>query len=846
MEQIEYHPEEPPPKPVLRLIYLPGYGYIAIPRHFWRTVTLVLAVLLIPPSSLFLFLRNFDANAYKPMISAVIRQATGRDADIRGSIRLVGSFSPSLILGPVVLAGTPGGAVTVAQVDRVEAQLSLWGLLSGVPRIDRMILDGPDIQIETGAAAAHLIAPAPTSPPGAATVPLAVAGLQSVQIRDGRVAWRDVRTGAAVTINFKRMLAAINDDGGISVSSELVVGRERVLVSGEFGPIARLLAPDPATAWPISLKAQARGANLTLQGGIARPLELAGYSLQIDGFLLESRNFSTYLPKDMPGLRKLALSLRLSDRGGGVPDLTALSLVVGASDLAPLLPGSRLDKLEIRAGGMDQALRVETLGVVSGSALKLAAVLGTPAGLLQAATALGLLPAIAPRTAVGFPIDLVAVLEGSEITANGALGDPATLSGLDLRFSAVLRNVSKLERLFQTRLPAWHEARIGAQLVDLPGGMRGGLALRDLAASLPEGDLTGAATLRFSARPSLHAGLSSQGFDFDTLITNMAHVHFGPAPGLPPAVPAWMGRAPQMFSQAPLALGVFDYGDLDLDLKLATARIGGLPYVDASARVASVSGRVSVERLTAIAPGGGVVNASFDMDTRAPAPPIRLTVRAPSLAVKPILLALNRAEDIVGTLGLAIDLTAAGRDPHAIVSSLHGRIGMALIDGELDTTFFNRYIYSALLLAKWPPSLMQAATGPSRTRCFAAALVADHGEVTLQTLVLDSNRLLIQADGGLLTEAELIDIRIRPQLRLLGRGLAIPMRLAGRFVGADLLLDLRPATTPFDATAQSAQRDGDACPDALRLARFGVPGPMPSSPPTKLDPMPPPKPGNNG
>ena len=846
MEQIEYQPDAPP-KPVLRLIYVPWYGYVEAPRYLWRYVALVLAVLLTPPTGLWLFLRNFDADAYKPMITAVMRQATGRAVEIRGPIRLVGSFNPTLVLGPVVLATAPGGRVPDAQIARIEARLSLWGLLWGAPRIDRLVLDGPDIQIETGADAAPLAESAPAAPLSTAIVPPAIGSLQSMQIRDGRVTWRDTKSGMTIAVNFKRMLAAVNDDGGISLSSELIVGRERVLVSGGFGSVERLIAPDPASPWPISIKAQTRGANLTVQGSVARPLELAGYSMQIEGFLLESRNFRAYLPDYLPGLRKLALSLRLSDRGGGVPDLTALSLTVGASDLAPLLPGSRLDTFGLRAGGMDQALRVETAGVLSGSPLKLAAVLGTPAGLLQTATALGLLPAIAPRAAVGFPIDVIADLGGSEITANGALRDPATLSGLDLNFAAILRDGSKLERLFQTRLPAWNEARVSGRMADQPGGLLGGLLVHELTMKLPAGDFAGTASVRFGPRPSVQAQLAGRSIDLDALGRSFAHVPLGPAPPLPSPGPPGMRQAPQMFSPSQFALGIVEYGDFDLDLTFASARIAGLPVSSLSTRVAAIAGRLSVDRLTATTPGGGVFDASFNMDTRAPTAPIRLTARAPALAIKPILLALQRAEDIVGTLALDVDLTAAGRDPHAIASSVHGRVGMALVDGELDTSIFNAYIFAALRLARWPLTLMQAATGPSRTRCFAAAVRADHGDVTVQSLVLDSNRLLIQAEGGLVPDRELIDLRIRPQLRLLGQGLAMPMRLAGSFVGANLLLDGRaPTTTPFDSAVAAAQRGGDACPDALTLARFGAPGPMPASPPTKLDPMPTPKPGNNG
>lgn len=845
MEQIEYQPDDPPPKRAMHLIYVPGYGYVEAPRHLWWYVALVVAVLLTPPASLWLFLRSFDADAYRPTIIAMIRQATGREVEIRGKIRLVGSFSPSLILGPIVMAAAPGRGGFVGQIGQAEAQLSLGGLIWGTPRLSRLILDGPDIQIETGMdVPAGAAAFGPISP---AQIPAALGRLESVQIRDGRVTWRDAKTGTGIVVNFKRMVASVNDDGGIMLSSELLVGRERITVNGEFGSPARLLAPDPASPWPVSIKTQTRGASLIIQGGIARPLELAGYNLQIDGFLLEARNFRVYLPDNLPGLRKLALSLRLSDRGGGVPDISALSFTVGASDLAPLLPGSRLDKLEIRAGGMDQALRVETTGVLSGSALKAALVLGTPAGLLQAAASLGLVPAIAGRDTVGFPIDLIAELGGSEISANGTLANPAQGAGLDLTVAATLRDVSKLERLFQIRLPAWTEARVAARIGELPGGLGVGVALRDLVLKLPAGDVAGTASVQYGIRPRLQAELESQRFDFDVLTQSFAHVPLGSAPPLPPPTPPGMRRGPQMFPQAPYALGVLGLGDLDLSFKLAAARIGGLPVSQVDGHLALVAGKLNLDRLTATPPGGGVVEASFDFDTGAPAAPIRLSVRAPSLAIKPILLAMQRAEDIVGTVALNLDITAAGRDPHGIASSLSGRLGLALVDGELDTTMFNQYIFGALRLARWPLSLMQSATGASHMRCFAAAVQADRGKLAVQTVVLDTNRLLIQAEGGMQNEPEQIDIRIRPQLRLLGQGLAIPMLLAGRFMDARMLIDNRrlPATL-FDAGVTAAQRGGDACPDALTLARFGAPGALPRSPPIKLEPMPTPKPGNNG
>ena len=837
-----------------RLIYLRGYGYIELPYYVWHYVGLIAAILLLPPLGLLLFLQTFDADAYRPRIAATLRQAIGQEVEISGPVKRAGIMTPRFGFGPVAVLGDAGGSRReIARIAHVEVELALWPLLHGVVDIRAIGLDTPDVLLERDAAGrgnwqGSTLAAA-TSTPLASRA--AILGLQAITVRDGRLTWRDDEHGTTTSLNLKRVTITTASDGNLTVNTEATLGRDRVALSGEVGTLARLLDLDATTPWPVSLMLQARGGNFSAKGNFTAPLRAGGYTLQVNGDMRESQNFRNILPSGWPPLRNIALSVRLSDVGHALPDLTALSLTVGASDLSALFPGGRLERLELRAGGMNEALHGEITGVIGGAPLQLAAVLGTPTGVLQAAVRLGWLPdwmGAAPAGAsVGFPIDVAANLGDSEFTANGAITTPASLGGLTLSINAALRDLQKLEPVLRRRLPLWDSATLQANLSDFGGSLLDGVALRDFSLTTPDGDLGGDATVRFGAKPTITARLHNEKLDLDGLANSFAALHFGTPPPLPAKTPPGMRAAPLVFHERPLALGGFDLAALDLTLALTEARLLGLPYKDLTGHIGLQNGALTIDKLAGMSPGGPVT-MRFSYDTSSAAAPMQLRIQAPVVAIKPMLIALQRPEDISGNLAIDVDLSAEGRDPHALAGSLRGRAGLALVDGEIDTTMFAQYMFAMLRQAKMPMHLISA--GLSRTRCFAAALVANHGDIQLDTLVLDSERLLIEANGRAQGSAELMDLRIRPQLRFGGPSLTVPLRLVGSFNGPHLLIDGTAdgidVPKAFLASAQAAERGADACPAALTAARNGAAGPMPHDKPMAVTPMPPPKREDNG
>ena len=70
--------------------------------------------------------------------------------------------------------------------------------------------------------------------------------------------------------------------------------------------------------------------------------------------------------------------------------------------------------------------------------------------------------------------------------------------------------------------------------------------------------------------------------------------------------------------------------------------------------------------------------------------------------------------------------------------------------------------------------------GTSEIQCFAARLDASHGIATVRSLVLASSLLTMDGSGSLNLGAETFDLRVRPQARVAGTSLVVPMRISGR------------------------------------------------------------------
>lgn len=172
-------------------------------------VLIVAAAFIVPPL--------VPLDAYKAKIAAAVKQATGRDLRISGSVHF--SLLPSLALeaNDVALSNLPGSASpNMIQLKTLDVDLKLLPLLHGAVAIDRLQLIDPAIALEVdkNGHPNWAFAPSPTTPTAPSHAPAPAASNSSsgfpslsfadISIVNGQVSYFDQRTGE------KRLLSNVN------------------------------------------------------------------------------------------------------------------------------------------------------------------------------------------------------------------------------------------------------------------------------------------------------------------------------------------------------------------------------------------------------------------------------------------------------------------------------------------------------------------------------------------------------------------------------------------------------------------------------------------------------------
>ncbi len=807
-------------------------------------VAVAIAVLLVDPNNL------------KPRIIAEVRRATGRDITIEGPVSLEPTFPPTLSAEDVSIANMPGGSrPRMATVRRVEAQIDLLALLTRRVVIERLVLLQPDLLLETdlrGVPNWRLDRPTPSAgatPAATATAPTTGApfvelqrlSVQTIHIRDGVLTWRDPRRQRLVRLEIQKLDGtATSIESPVSLSGEGRLGGAAFSLTAQTGPLTRLLDRVSSTPWPLQATllsgAGADGemlpgisSRLVLSGSLTDPMQARGYNLVVDGTIPDLAALAP-AGTTLPHLKGVTLSGRIADIGGVVPDVAQLKLHAGPSDLSALVPGLLLDQTDIAIPGADAPMHGETHGTLAGTPLDVVATLGAPRFLLGAT---------APRPAGPFPVDLAIDVAGLKLTAQGGVASPATLSGLRIAVRGDLADLRTLTPLVGRRLPLVRDFAFKGNIADGPGGYSHAIVLTDASLTAPPGDLAGDATLLFEDRLRLQANLASKLIDLDALMALVAAGDGQATPAVgaagaapPPPAPSFMDRA--------LPLAALNLGDADVSLTLGEIRTQGVSYHDVAGHAVLLNGRLTLDPFAAQTPSGRL-EATLSVDAGRAEPPVALTLRAPGLSAKPVLGLLGLPDDVNGSVEIEADLRGTGQTPRALLAGVDGRLGVAMVDGDVDNRAIAAAVGEVLRAARLPADLGGA--GRTRLRCLALRLDATHGTATIGALVLDTSRLLLQGSGSVMLGDDALSLRLRPVLRLgAGPGLAVPVRVEGTLREPKFAVDVGGALEATLSTAaglqggrgvspSGADRNGDLCPPALAAARNGGAGPMPGTPP---------------
>ena len=154
-----------------------------------------------------------------------------------------------------------------------------------------------------------------------------------------------------------------------------------------------------------------------------------------------------------------------------------------------------------------------------------------------------------------------------------------------------------------------------------------------------------------------------------------------------------------------LPFAALDAVDADMRLSIGELRSGGATYRDLSGRLFLQGGRLALDPVSAALPDGRL-ELRLSVDLRAVPPPVALALRAPGLALKPLLAALHLPGGLTGTADIDADLRGAGDTPKALAAGLGGRLGVAMTDGELDNGLLGSIVGAALTSARVPAAAL--------------------------------------------------------------------------------------------------------------------------------------------
>jgi AsmA family protein len=291
--------------------------------------------------AVFAIVKTLDLNQYRELIAQRIETTTGRKVTIAGPIDLEASLSPALALSDVSLANAGWSKdPQMLTVKRFEAKVALLPLLSKQVRVERIVLSGADIRLETDAngvgnwilkdgAAAE---PAPPPPPSSETAggEVLIPAFDEVAVEDSMLTYRDGRTGQVTTLAIEKLQAAApSRTAPMKIEVVARYNDNPIEAKGTLGAMASLIAGDPVA---VDLEAKAGGANLRVLGDLGKPGVEKGTNLVVSAEGSQLGELSQLAGTPIPALGPYKASLRLQETKG-VFSANAIEAVIGSESL---------------------------------------------------------------------------------------------------------------------------------------------------------------------------------------------------------------------------------------------------------------------------------------------------------------------------------------------------------------------------------------------------------------------------------------------------------------------------------------------------------------------------------
>ncbi len=805
-------------------------------------IALVLAVVL--TVTVYAILSGYDLNTFKPKIALAVKNATGRELSLEGDITLAIGLRPALVVENVAFQNASWGSrPRMAAIKRLQIQVALMPLLTGVIQVESLILIEPDILIETNKAGDSNLEfthaqPTVTVKPGnrESREPGAVLSallLDEVQIRNGRLAYKDGGSGKRYDMVLNQLSLFTETQQRIGVALEGHYNGEFCRVKGSIGRLPSLISA--SKAWPVTLTAQGASATMTVDGHIRDLFKFRGLALTVSGNGPSVPALLGFFDiTDVPEVGSFEAEGRLADPEGRLA-ARDLHIVIGDETPAKITVTGVIEDLTALKGFN---LMVQGRGRSVPDVVGLFAEADIPD--LGAFTVKGNLTDRTGAPAVtGLSVELNKK-DLARIRLSGAVKNIIMLEGMEIDFSAQGPELANLEQVTRRPLPVSGPFHMSGHILS---PSKKAYTCPDLKVVLEHSDLAGSIALDLEGpTPRVAASLSSDKLDMRPYFTRPAKPSDKEEKQQPPEIKN------RVFSDTPLPLDVLHHADADVKIRAKTALLPILALEDVTARVILKDGHLSIIPLNGRV-GKGTFDGRMDLHSGAQGTKASLVLETSQLDLGRMLKDLDIEGVLEGKLDLKTDLVSHGNSVAELMAGLNGSTVVIMEQGKINEKLVG-------LLSGDPRGLFRLLSVSQKEaayrdiNCLVVGLDIDNGLAKTTALVLDTGAANILGRGQVDLASEKLDISLKPTpktgvgIKGLGKfsmslgELTKPLKIGGTLSSPNLAID--PSGTMMTlgkalggavllgpiglaaALAGATLGDTDPCPLAIEAARTAM------------------------
>ena len=359
-------------------------------------------------------------------------------------------------------------------------------------------------------------------------------------------------------------------------------------------------------------------------------------------------------------------------------------------------------------------------------------------------------------TSVPYPVDLDIAYGGTKLKVKGTLDDPFQWKGANVKLDLSGPNLSEIYPLLGIPGPPTPPYRITGQLERDPGIWK----LTHTAWHVGQSDLTGDVVIDEHFKPEhLTARLVSQHLVFADL---------APLVGAPPGKGGNVSAQQQQTQQQLEATGdlfpnvplhVERLRAMNMDVSLDARHVVAPDYLPVTAlafRVVVENGKATAKPLT-LAVAGGTLAGELSIDAKTDNPDVHAALMAKELDLGAFFQGSKYFDTTHGKIQGRINLTGHGKSLAQVMGGADGHVEAAMAGGsvsDLMVSLAGLQLFDALILY---------VTGDHRIpiRCALSRLDFQHGNVTLQRTLFDTEKSVLHVEGQVALTSQVVNVQIK-------------------------------------------------------------------------------------